>query len=153
MDVRYTSPMLKLLRSTPAAIFLAASVGCLGLWWRSNGGPTVFDWDAYTSGARLTLFASNGTCALFKLPRTTIHTGMTTNEALRAAVIDFSIRKKVIGQFWRYDNTVYFPLWYPALVFALAAVGVLRLYKPFTIRSALIATKVVAALLGMVVAL
>ena len=43
--------------------------------------------------------------------------------------------------------------WYPAIVFALAAVGVLRLGKPFTIRSALIATTVVAVLLGMVVAL
>ena len=50
-------------------------------------------------------------------------------------------------------NTVHFPIWYPALVFALAGVGALRIGQRFTIRSALIATTVVAALLGMVVAL
>jgi len=47
----------------------------------------------------------------------------------------------------------YFPLWYPALVFALAGVGVLRFRRQFSIRSALICVSVVAALLGMVVAL
>ncbi|WP_145431820.1 hypothetical protein [Lacipirellula limnantheis] len=44
------------------------------------------------------------------------------------------------------------PLWYPALVFALAAVGILQIPR-FTIRSALIATTIIAALLGMVVVL
>ena len=48
-------------------------------------------------------------------------------------------------------NGVFFPLWYPA--FALAAVGVLRLGQRFTLRSAIIATTVVAGLLGMAVAL
>jgi hypothetical protein len=42
-----------------------------------------------------------------------------------------------------------FPLWYPALIFALAGVGVLRLGRRFTLRSAIIATTVVAGLLGM----
>ena len=46
-----------------------------------------------------------------------------------------------------------FPLWFPALVFALAGVGALRLDRRFTIRSAIIATTVVAGLLGMAVAL
>jgi len=48
---------------------------------------------------------------------------------------------------------VYFPLWYPALVFALAGVGVLRFRRQFSIRSALVAVSVVAALLGMTVIL
>ena len=51
-----------------------------------------------------------------------------------------------------YPDEAYFPLWYPALVFALASVGILRLNR-FTLRTALIATTIVAALLGMVVAL
>jgi hypothetical protein len=46
----------------------------------------------------------------------------------------------------------YFPLWYPALVFALAAVAAIRIGR-FTLRSPLVGTSVVAALLGMVVAL
>ena len=42
------------------------------------------------------------------------------------------------------------PLWYPALIFAFAGVGILRVGR-FTLRSALIATTVVAKLLGMAV--
>jgi hypothetical protein len=38
----------------------------------------------------------------------------------------------------------FFPLWYPALIFALAGVAVLRLGRRFTLRSAIIATAVVA---------
>jgi hypothetical protein len=48
---------------------------------------------------------------------------------------------------------ILFPLWYPALVFALAGVGVLRFHRHFSVRSALITISVVAALLGMIVAL
>jgi hypothetical protein len=47
----------------------------------------------------------------------------------------------------------WFPLWYPALVFAIAGVAALRVRRQFSIRSALIAVSVVAALLGMIVAL
>ena len=54
--------------------------------------------------------------------------------------------------FGRGMRNVHFPLWYPALVFALAGVGALRVGR-FTIRSALITTTIVAVLLGMVVAL
>ena len=43
---------------------------------------------------------------------------------------------------------VYFPLWYPALIFALTGVAVLRFRRQFSIRSALIGLTVVAALLG-----
>jgi hypothetical protein len=49
--------------------------------------------------------------------------------------------------FWR----VSFPLWYPALIFALAGVASIRIGRRFTLRSAIIATTVVAGLLGMVV--
>jgi hypothetical protein len=47
---------------------------------------------------------------------------------------------------------VYFPLKYPALFFALAGVGFLKLGR-FILRSAIIATAAVAALLGMAVIL
>jgi hypothetical protein len=57
------------------------------------------------------------------------------------------------GRFGTMGPSVYFPLWYPALIFALAGVAALRFRRQFTIRSALIAVTVVAALLGMVVAL
>ena len=63
----------------------------------------------------------------------------------------------MVGNFGRAIGTkakmVYFPLWYPALIFALAGVGVLRFRRQFSIRSALIATTVVAALIAVAVIL
>ena len=50
------------------------------------------------------------------------------------------------------ERMVYFPTWYPALVFALAAVAAIRMRR-FTLRSAIVGTSVVALLLGMVVVL
>jgi hypothetical protein len=51
------------------------------------------------------------------------------------------------------EHIFYFPPWYPALIFALAGVASLRLGRRFTLRSAIIATTVVAGLLGMAVGL
>jgi hypothetical protein len=48
---------------------------------------------------------------------------------------------------------IFFPLWYPSLIFTLAGVASLRLDCRFTLCSAIIATTVVAGLLGMAVAL
>jgi hypothetical protein len=57
------------------------------------------------------------------------------------------------GSFGRHANSIHFAMWYPALVFALAAVAALRFRRQFSIRSALVAVTVVAALLGLVAAL
>ena len=57
------------------------------------------------------------------------------------------------GRFGVVDGGFYFPLWYPALIFALAGVAALRFRRQFSIRSALVALSIVAALLGMAVAL
>jgi hypothetical protein len=46
-----------------------------------------------------------------------------------------------------------FPHWYPALIFAIAGVAALRLGRRFTLRSAIIATTVLAGLLGLAVGL
>jgi hypothetical protein len=63
------------------------------------------------------------------------------------------------GEAWREGEVfgqddfgaVFFPLWYPALIFALARVAALRLGRRFTLRMAIIATTVVAGLLGIAV--
>ena len=57
------------------------------------------------------------------------------------------------GRFGAVDSGFYCPYWYPPLVFASATVGALTLGRQFTIRAALIATTVVAGLLGVAVAL
>ena len=56
------------------------------------------------------------------------------------------------GYFSRYYGSVLFPTWFLAIVLATAAVAVVKITR-FSLRSAIIATTVVAALLGMVVAL
>jgi hypothetical protein len=66
---------------------------------------------------------------------------------------DWNKSFRYTGSFGRVGDRIYFPLWYPALIFALAGVGSLRLGRRFTIRSAIIATTVVAGLLGMAVTL
>ncbi len=52
-------------------------------------------------------------------------------------------------QFGRFVDMIYFPLWYPALIFALGGVGVLRFRRQLSIRLALVCLTVAAALLGM----
>lgn len=48
-----------------------------------------------------------------------------------------------------FGRAIIFPLWYPALVFALGGVGVIRLGRQFTLRSAFVVTTVSVALTGM----
>jgi hypothetical protein len=76
-----------------------------------------------------------------------------SDEELRAEFVEYRIRQSRLGNFGRFRRSLFFPLWYPALVFALAGVAALRFRRQFSIRSALVAVSVVAALLGMVVAL
>lgn len=152
--------MTKYIRYTLAALCLAASVGCLALWWatlteRSRVmGPAHILHDEV-----LCLEFFNGTAYIFTeavwaVPsRYTIkwHTWHHAIEEWRSE--EFKQIVETGGQFGTiYPDELYFPLWYPALIFALAGVGILRVGR-FTIRSALVVTAIVAALLGMVVAL
>jgi hypothetical protein len=76
-----------------------------------------------------------------------------SNARVQVAVIDILARQQKIHKISVDYEIVHFPLWYPALIFALAGVAAMRLGRRFTLRSAIIATTVVAGLLGMVVAL
>lgn len=60
---------------------------------------------------------------------------------------------KKMGIFGIISPFCYFPLWYPTIIFALSGVGVLGFRRQFSIRSALVATTIVAALIGMAVIL
>lgn len=62
-----------------------------------------------------------------------------------------STSSRSFGQY-RY-RWFWFPAWYPALIFALAGVAVLRFGRQFSIRSALVTTTVLAALIAMAVTL
>ncbi|WP_232536147.1 hypothetical protein [Lacipirellula parvula] len=75
-----------------------------------------------------------------------------TFQRTRFRLFPSPLRSANTHRFGASDNEIYFPLWYPALVFALAGVGILRIGR-FTIRSALVGMTIVAVLLGMVVVL
>ena len=149
--------MLTVIRYTAAALCLAASVGCLLLWWRS-----FTYYDQVTLGipfqverAYVTTFY--GSCDV------TVEGGdfhfagrqrrwqfSTTHKDRMGRLSDIDMVNR--GGFGRGHACFYFPLWYPALIFALASVGILRVNR-FTIRSALVGMTIVAALLGMIVVL
>ena len=157
LAIRYTADMLKLLRYTLAAIFLAASAGCLAGWGWNFARSEILDM-ANLSVASITfkVEAYDGIAAVWSEAATPSDRFWRAGSHRVSDIAQFAGIMRQQGRFGTIGRAIYFPLWYPALVFALAAlaaVGVLRLGRRFTIRSTLSATTVVAALLGMIVAL
>jgi hypothetical protein len=147
--------MAKFIRYTLATICFAASVGCLALWWRSIYYWDTYEWLAQPPNCGQILQTIDGMAVvefnhMYKYgpddSRTFFHSSYRANGQLSDG---FEKR----GKFYARGMRAHFPLWYPALIFALAGVAALRFRRQFSIRSALIAVSVVAALLGMVVAL
>ena len=150
--------MAKVIRYALAALCFAASFGCLALWaptaWLGNyvyveGGCRylgAMQLEAHTGMAMLTLRGPRS-----QVP---INSGWTfSSKPAYISTVFFKLLHSRRGNFGQEGESYFFPLWYPALVFALAGVAALRYRRQFTIRSAIVATTVVAVLLGIVVAL
>ncbi|WP_428303689.1 hypothetical protein [Lacipirellula sp.] len=156
--------MLTYFRYTLAAICLAASLGCLAMWWRSyyhrdvllGPGPMPHK---FVIGAQ----SCEGYGTVRFITPQTAPSETKVAWQYESRELSTTERDRFLqfvgnnGRFIWHDDTEYgkgmfFPFWYPALVFALAAVAAFRIGR-FTLRSALVGTSVVAALLGMVVAL
>jgi len=142
--------MAKFVRYSLAAVCFAASVGCLALWWRSYlhreqfGGAIS---QSYTLGC--TSFLGYGSVWQFE-----IESPKQIPWLFRSETIDPSFRPPAPSSAFRFDgNAIYFPLWYPALIVALAGVVALRFRRQFSLRSALVATTAIAALIAMAVIL
>ena len=150
----------KYIRYTLAAIFLTASVGCLALWWRSEKLPMIESVSGtLNKNKSLAVTTYCGRCDVTLLDFATTPWRFRMNgpydSEFRALNTGYP-RFKLKANFSRPTRGFYiarFPIWYPALVFALAGVGVLRVSRRFSVRTALIATTVVAALIGMAVIL
>lgn len=150
--------MLTYLRYMLATFCFAASVGCLALAWDTIANK--LNWTAmYVSPSyNLYLRAASGTGNVELrrriLPGDSLigewHVQSSTFRG-RSAQPPWTERQQ--SAFGRTRTGVFFPLWYPALSFALAGVGVLRFRPQFSIRSALVCLTVVAALLGIAVVL
>ncbi len=156
--------MIKYFRYALATCFFAASVGGLALWVGSHYWNISVTQNPVQSAYGLQCFAHYGYMtvglpSIREIRESNLGPGWNfaavpqVNDPNRSRFEDGPRGKFVLlvndGGVWG----VFFPAWYAALVFALAAVASLKLGRRFTIRSAIIATTVVAALLGMAVTL
>ena len=151
--------MLTYLRYTLAAGCFAASVGCLLLWWRTASEKSSHYTISYhsISGAIYAQLLDSQVHAYFssETKRATGYVGrLASSRKAHASLLDWQLSQPQFGRTRRgYKYGVTFPIWYPALIVALAGVGVLRFRRQFSIRSALVCLTMVAALLGMAVVL
>ncbi|QDT74523.1 hypothetical protein [Lacipirellula limnantheis] len=155
--------MAKFIRYALASVCFAASVACLALWWRSMSKFEVHNLRLPVGTTRVwNINTYCGTVSIALLPED-LSRDAGLNAGENWAYYDFgqleihdgllSLRHRH-GMFGPVSHEgVYFPVWYPALIFALAGVGALRFGRRFTLRSAILATTVVAGLLGMAVGL
>ncbi len=151
--------MLTYLRYALATICFAVSVGCMGLWWRSTSHQDSLHGSTSNQSQVILIGCYDGfvDVALFDLQPQRSNSQLITSWRAETEEItepnNFASHR--IAQSGFFGQTVrgfYFPIWFPALIFAVAAVAAIRVSR-FTLRSAIIATTVVAGLLGMAVIL
>ena len=153
--------MLTYLRYTLATVCFAASVGCLALWWRSA--TTSDSWNGPHIANPHRELGLRTWVGLFKASIGSTrsdpvepwhHSSSIISEAERDFKSQYVASFRCFGALHYYGGMdVHLPIFYPALIFALAGVGALRLGRRFTLRSAIIATTVLAGLLGVAVIL
>ena len=138
--------MLTYLRYALATFCFVASVGCLGLWWRSftYHDEVYGDSPIGSKVIYISAFRGAGCIGIPQSPEVpkALHHSPTLIAGMNIPA-DARIGPEQFG--WSGGSGVYFPLWYPALIFALAGVGVLRIRRHFSIRSTLVSTTIVAA--------
>jgi hypothetical protein len=146
--------MLTYLRYSLATFCFAASVGCFASWaYMASRDRQFVNVTVIGPGWLLDFQAQGGTLHIARhrvrsssdyavhFASTDLHEPSSEN--------DSGPRRP----FGLYEREVYFPIWYPAIMFAFAGIGVLCFRRQFSIRSVLVTVSIVAALLGMVAAL
>ena len=125
--------MLTYLRYALATLCFAASVGCMALWWRSATCRDKVEGPRLQSGI-VYLESYHGTGIfelLYRPPRVagdvSIFNWRHSTQKIESPRNSFDLRMEVFGNFGRIGRCIYFPLWYPALIFALGGVASLRL--------------------------
>ena len=145
--------MAKFFRYSLATLCFAASVGCLALWgWSASRIDLLIAPNPFGLEPAIVVEVADGVVDMRQM-----HNGDARMWSIRSGSLsnrdEFGLSPVSERQFGLNLRWVVFPLWYPALIFALAGVGVLRISRRFSIRSTLVATTFVAALIGMAVIL
>ena len=135
--------MTKLIRFTLATICFGISISSLALWLQSEMERRTYFLDVENGEAIFEV--RDGTAAL------------DYQEAWRFGGVwrDRENAKKLFDADVWAEGTLFarFPLWYAAIVFAVFGAGFVYVGPRFSIRSALVATTIVAALIAMAVVL
>jgi len=145
--------MLVYIRYALATFGFAASVGCLALWGWTATHPNQVGRLSYCGQAG---YSKSWTFIGVNYGEMFVHfagDGVHWSDRKGWHYQSFPIVAPVNSSSDRFglrEGGIYFPIWYSALILALVAVGALRIGR-FTIRSAIIATTIVAALLGTIV--
>lgn len=148
--------MLTYVRYSLAAMFFAASIGCISAWVASLARPGVLD----DAGLHLKYFSAyaelyDGIVVVWVEPPKTKRAGW---ELLSYKLIPTGHERYLEiqaeqGKFGSVNGRdIFFPLWYAAFILSLVGIVTLRLGSRFTLRSAIVATTVLAVLMGAVVA-
>jgi hypothetical protein len=143
--------MASFIRYALATVCLTASVGCLALWWRSYTYSDVVYGRTPDRSQFLNSCRGSVETAYRYAPSPAYSWDYSFSYKLDDETPSEIARRKQRKSFGRRHRGFYWPHWYPALIFAIAGVGALRLGRRFTLRSAIIATTVVSGLLGMAV--
>jgi hypothetical protein len=145
--------MIRFIRYALATFCFAASVGCLALWWRSEmvRDLTVIP-NAVCPQRILAVYSKDSLLDFSHDSRPNLFAEWFV-ESVPISEDAFTQDRSDDGWFGRRRSHVWFPIWYASLIFGFAGVGILRFRRQFSIRSALVATTVVAALIGMAVIL
>lgn len=145
--------MFKFVPYALATVCFAASTGGLALWGLNLSRTEQVDYFMLpAANGTLKVQTCDGTAVVW-LEENRQQGGWHVSPLNSIAKVNFAERLREHGRFGKINSAMYFPLWYPPLGFASAAIGFLRLGRRFTLRSAIIATTVVAGLLGITVAM
>lgn len=154
-DASTMAKFFQLARYAFAVLCCATSIGCVALWGWTSMHATFVVSQLHLFGCPI-LCEADGGKAFVALYSEFHDWHFETGEAVETewtANLFGNRRWFGYGRFMASHPSVYFPLWYPAIVFALAAVGVVRLGQRFTMRSALFGVGLVANLLGVAAAM
>ena len=143
--------MTKFIRYALATVCFAAGVGCLALCFSNAYVDCCLS--AFACSVECEVNSGSAFIVAYDEPLTSRLTF--SERSPKPWWEDFYGDGRSFGWGWFLDfyPSIYFPLWYPALVFTLIGIAALRLRRRFSIRSAVVAVTVLVALFGMVVTL
>ena len=146
--------MSKPFRYALATFCFAVSVVCLACWgWLVLSGSSITIYVDVVASKSYCIELQRNSIAWQSFPGRPLFPPIALEVEREPYFWNLPVLIKRHGAFGVVGPLTFFPIWYLVPIFALAGVGVLRVRRQFSILSAMIATAIVAALIGMVIVL